>query len=141
MRAAARHDLLLAAADWQSRALTLAELQEAGYEVMAVPGVRYAARALIRRLVAPPLILVDTHGDPDATPGHVEGLQELAPGVPLILIAGAYDWAAWEPLRPHLAALLRRPVTVGEIVAAVRRVLPPPGDQHPRPNAAGAGSA
>src|SRR5262245_39469054 len=110
-----RHDLLLIAADWQSRALTLVELQEAGYEVMAVPGLRYGVKALIERLVAPPLILADMHADEDATPERVEGLLELAPEAPLILIVGAYDRAAWEPLRGRLAGLLQRPVTVGEI--------------------------
>jgi DNA-binding NtrC family response regulator len=120
----ARHDLLLVAADWQSRALTLAELQEAGYEVMAVPGVRYGVKALIERLVAPPLLLIDIHADEDATPERVEGLLELAPGAPAILVGDVYGQAAWEPLRPRLAALLHRPITVGQVVAAVRRTLP-----------------
>jgi hypothetical protein len=119
-----RHDLLLIAADWQSRTFTLAELQEVGYEVMAVPGLRYGIKALIERLVMPPLILADTHADDDATPERVEGLLELVPNIPLILVISAYDRPIWEPLRPRLAALLHRPVTVGEIVSAVRRAWP-----------------
>lgn len=121
-----RRDLLLIAADWQSRALTLAELEEAGYEVMAVPGLRYGLRALRRGLVAPPLIVLDVHDDETATPERARQALALAPGAPLVLIVGAYDRAAWEELRPQAAAWLTRPVTVGEIVAAVRRLLPPP---------------
>lgn len=119
-----RRDLLLIAADWQSRALTLAELQEAGYEVMAVPGLRYGLRALRRGLVVPPLIVLDVHDDAEATPERAAQLLALAPGVPLILIVGAFERAQWEPLRPQVAAWLTRPVTVGEVVAAVRRLLP-----------------
>jgi hypothetical protein len=47
--------------------------------------------------------------------------------VPLILVADSIGNELWEPLRPRVAALLRRPIHVGEIVDAVRRISPPPG--------------
>jgi len=67
---------------------------------------------------------VPSRRDQHATPQHVEGLLELVPGVPLILVVGGLDIASWEPLRPRVAALLRRPITVGEIVDVVRRATP-----------------
>lgn len=128
-RVGPRRDLLLIAADWQSRALTLAELQEAGYEVMAVPGVEYALRALRRGLVAPPLIVLDVHDDPAATPERVARLMELASGVPLVLIVGVYDRAMWEPLKPRVVAWIERPVTIGRIVDTVRSFAEPSSQQ------------
>ncbi len=128
-RVGPRRDLLLIAADWQSRALTLAELQEAGYEVMAVPGVEYALRALRRGLVAPPLIVLDVHDDPVATPERATRLMELAPGVPLVLIVGVYDRATWQPLKSQVAAWLERPVTIGQIITTVRAFAAPSGQE------------
>jgi DNA-binding NtrC family response regulator len=121
-----RRDLLLIVADLRTRSLILAELQEAGYEVMAVPGLRYGLKAVLQGLVDPPAVVLDVHDDAFSTPERVRELMSLLPGVPLILIVGVYDVGAYEPLREGAAAFLVRPVTVGEITAAVRRVLPPP---------------
>lgn len=116
-------DVLLIAADWQSRALLLAELQEAGYSVTAAPGLRHAYRALMGRRVRPEVIVLDVSGDEEATPGYVEQLLELAPGSPMILLAGALDLAAWQPLRDRVAGFLRRPLRVGDVVEAVQHRL------------------
>ena len=116
-------DVLLIAADWQSRTLVLAELREAGYSVIAAPALRYAYRALLARRVHPKVIVLDVSGDEEATPGYVEPLLELAPGSPMILLAGGPDLATWQPLRDHAVEVLRRPLTVGEAVEAVRRGL------------------
>jgi len=116
-------DVLLIAADRQSRTLVLAELQEAGYSVIATPALRYAFRALLGRRVHPEVIVLDVSGDEEATPGYVEQLPELAPGSPMILLAGALDLAAWQPLRDRVAGFLRRPLRVGDVVEAVRRSL------------------
>ena len=118
--------LLLIAADWQSRALAVAELQDRGYDVMALPGLRYAVKALVDERVVPLLIVLDVHDDEDATPRRVEQLLDLAPDAPLILIVGVYDRATWEPLRVRAAAWLQRPVSVGEVAEAVERVMPRP---------------
>ena len=119
-----RRDLLLIVADLDARRLILAELQEAGYEVMAVPGLKYGLKAVLRGLVEPPAVVLDVHGDDFCTPERVRELLTLLPGVPMVLVVGAYERAAYEPLREQVAAFLVRPVTVGEIVHAVRRVLP-----------------
>jgi DNA-binding NtrC family response regulator len=123
---AARCDVLLIAADWQSRALLLAELQGEGYEVRAVPGLCHALRALVAGRVQPRLILIDVHEDPDAAPGPVEQIVALVPDIPVLLIAGAYDEAAWQPLRDRFAGILRRPLTVGQVAEAVRLLLTEP---------------
>jgi hypothetical protein len=57
----------------------------------------------------------------------VDDLLALLRDVPLILVADSIGNELWEPLRPRVAALLRRPIHVGEIVDAVRRISPPPG--------------
>ncbi len=119
-----RRDLLLIVADLDARRLILAELQEAGYEVMAVPGLKYGLKAVLRGLVEPPAVVLDVHGDDFCTPERVRELLTLLPGVPMVLVVGAYERAAYEPLREQVVAFLVRPVTVGEIVHAVRRVLP-----------------
>jgi DNA-binding NtrC family response regulator len=124
---AALHDVLLASADLEERRLLYAELREAGYEVMAVEGIRDAVRALLLGVVRPPLVLLDLHGDPQATHKGVDDLLALLRDVPLILVADSIGNELWEPLRPRVAALLRRPIHVGEIVDAVRRISPPPG--------------
>jgi DNA-binding NtrC family response regulator len=116
-------DVLLIAADWQSRALVLAELREAGYSVIAAPALRHAYRALLGRRVHPRVILLDVSADNDATPEYVEQLYELAPGIPLILLTGAYDAKDWQPILESAAGNLRKPVSVGEVVKEVRRHL------------------
>jgi len=118
-----RCDVLLVAADWQSRALLLAELQEEGCEVIALPGLRYALPALLAGRVHPRLILFDVQGDEDATPAHAEQLRELAPDTSLVLLVGAHDLAVWLPLQDQVKGFMQRPVTVGDVAKAVRRHL------------------
>ncbi len=118
-----RHDILLCAADWQSRALILAELQELGYEVMAVPGVTYAIEAILRGLNDPPLILVDVYHDTTATPEKVRGLLSLLPGRPAILMIGVFDRDRWLPLCQEVSRCFLRPFRIGEVVDAVMELL------------------
>lgn len=120
-----RRDLLLIVADLRTRSLTLAELQEAGYEVMAVPGLQYGLRAILQGRVEPPAIVLDVHNDEFCTPERVQELVSLLPDAPVILIVGVYEQAAYEPLREDVAVFLVRPVRIGEVVEAVRRVFPP----------------
>jgi DNA-binding response OmpR family regulator len=119
------HDVLLSSADLKERRLLFAELLEAGYEVMPVESIVDAIRALLLGVVKPPLILLDVHGDPQATPEQVEHLLAASAGVPLVLIVGALDRELWKPLYSRVAALLRRPITIGQIVATVRQIKAP----------------
>ncbi len=118
-----RKDILLSSADWQSRTLILAELQELGYDVMAVPGMRYAISAALKGLVDPPLLIIDVHGDESATPEDVRGLMTLFRGRPLILLVPVFDQARWEPLRGEVARYFRRPIRIGDVVQAVQQLL------------------
>jgi hypothetical protein len=62
----------------------------------------------------------------DSLPGRVEQLLDAAAGVPLILVLGANGSAVWEPLRQK-ATLLRRPISIGNIVDAARHISPVSG--------------
>jgi len=117
-------DLLLVAEDWQSRALVLAELQEAGYEVNAQAGLRRALHHLARDPEHPPLVVLDLHGDEFATPETVDALLRLAPQAKLILIVGVYAEPVWDRFVAEGSIVLRRPVSVGGIVQQVKRLLP-----------------
>jgi CheY-like chemotaxis protein len=117
-------DLLLVAEDWQSRALVLAELQEAGYEVNAQAGLPQALNHLGRHPEHPRLILLDLHGDAFATPETVAALLHLVPGAKLVLIVGVYAEPVWDRFATRGNVVLRRPVSVGEIVDQVKRILP-----------------
>ncbi len=118
-----RHDILLASADWQSRTLILAELQERGYEVMAVPGLRYAIQAVLRGLVDPPLLIIDVYHDQEATPDDLKGLLTLLPQRPVILLGGAFDQARWQSLADDVTQVFHRPIRVGDVVEAVAQLV------------------
>ena len=120
----ATRDVLLLAADLSERRLLFGELQETGYQVLPVAGLSVALGALLQGLVKPRLILINVEGDEHATPRSVESLMGAAPHVPVILVVGAIGRSHWEPLRGRVAELLSRPITFGEIVEAVKRILP-----------------
>ncbi len=116
-------ELLLVAADGRTRALLLAELQEAGYNVVALPSLEVALGALATGRVDPALVVLDVQGDPRADRrGIGQLLNFLEEDVPLVLVVGAYDARALAPLRARIAAWLSRPLRVGDVVAAVRRI-------------------
>ena len=117
-------ELLLIAADGHTRALLLAELQEAGYNVVALPSLEVALAALATSRVNPALVLLDTQGDPRADPrGIGQLLNFLEEDVPLVLVVGAYDAYALAPLRSRVAAWLPRPLQIADILTTVRRLL------------------
>lgn len=118
-------EILLSAAQWQARALLLATLKEAGYEVVALPGLRFALPALAAGRVRPALVVLDVSGDPEAHPQRVRQLLRLLEAVPVILLLGVYEATAFAPLREQVAAWLTRPLRVASILAAVQRLYPP----------------
>ncbi|HEX8684146.1 MAG TPA: hypothetical protein VF707_17625 [Ardenticatenaceae bacterium] len=118
---------LLVAADWQSRALLLAELQERGIEVRTEAGVRWATRALMHERLAPPLLLLDTTSDPDATPDKVERLLAILAedGVhpTLLFLVSVFGLAEWQEPFGNRATILTRPRTVNEVATLVQALL------------------
>ncbi|HHS98242.1 MAG TPA: hypothetical protein ENK08_10185 [Chloroflexi bacterium] len=121
-----RGKVLLVAADWRTRALLLAELKEAGYDVMALPGIRWALAALAGGRVVPVLAVLDVTGDADASPARVRQLLRLLGDAPLVLLVGTYDVQVFAPLRGRVAAWLSRPLRLARVVEAVRWLYPPP---------------
>ena len=73
-------DLLLIAADLEERRLLFAELLEAGYKALSLPGAMHALVWLRSARAAPPLIVLDVFGDEQATPAFVESLRQLCAG-------------------------------------------------------------
>ncbi len=119
------HPILLVAAPWKERAYLLAELQERGYEVRAVPGIHHAIGYLIRRPhVKPALVLLDVTDDPDLSPRTLRDLLALSAPSPWIVLTSATralpDPSLLKEARVHV---LRRPVAVGDVVARVEALL------------------
>lgn len=118
-----RSDILLISADRRSRALLLAELQEAGYDVVALPSLEVALAALAGGRLSPALVVLDVQGDPDANPRRIgQLLNFLEEDVPSVLIVGAYDAQALSSLRERVALWLSRPLRVGDVLTAIRRI-------------------
>ncbi len=127
-------EVLLIAAQWHTRALLLAELREAGYEVVALPGLRLALPALAAGRVRPVLVVLDTADDPEAHPQRVQQLLRLLEDVPVVLLVGAYGASAFAPLQGRVAAWLTRPLRVASVVAAVQRLCPLDAPDRRQPN-------
>jgi AmiR/NasT family two-component response regulator len=120
-----RRDVLLIAANLNERRLLYGELLEAGYDVMPVPGAAIALGQLLQKSVEPRLVLLDVRDDQEVTTKSVEYLLTLI-SAPLIVVVGAIDRELWTAIESSVAALLARPITIGQIVEAVKRTLPPP---------------
>lgn len=117
----------LIAMDWQSRALLLAELEERGVEARAEAGLRDALRVLITERVAPPLLIIDTARDPDATPGALHRLlrilEEDNTRPVVMLLVGTFERGTWNASFGERATILVRPFTIGEAAAEVQAKL------------------
>ena len=98
--------------DWTLRATVRAELREAGVEALGMESADDAAREIAAGRM-PSAVVLD-----GAVTG--EGLVSLSRSVPVIVVA-----SRTEPSQPPagVAAVLYRPVRVGEIVARVHEVL------------------
>jgi DNA-binding response OmpR family regulator len=98
--------------DWTLRSLVRAELREHGVEALGMESLADAAQAIAIGTVPSAVVL-------DATPlGAATALEFLPRSVPVLLVtspgAPAPAWAA---------AVLSKPVRVGEIVASVETLL------------------
>jgi CheY-like chemotaxis protein len=120
----ASKDILLIAPDLDERRLLLAELREAGYEVLPAPNADYAIRAILLKLTLPSLVLWDEHGGPSTTPADRQRLSSLTPNVPWMVIESAIAPGRQQPLGHPAATVLQRPIRIGQIVEAVRAVVP-----------------
>jgi hypothetical protein len=58
------------------------------------------------------------------TPEKRQRLSSLTPNVPWMVIEGVIPTGRREPLGPPVAKVLRRPIRIGQIVDAVRTIIP-----------------
>jgi hypothetical protein len=114
----------LIAPDFDERKLLLAELREAGYEVLPAPDADYAIRAMLLKLILPSLVLWDEQGGRATTPAERDHVSRLAPDVPWLVIENAIPTCRQQPLRQPLARVLRRPLRIGQVVEAMRSLIP-----------------
>ena len=117
--------VLLVAAAWKERALLLAELQERGFDVRAMPGIVPAIGFLVRRpRVVPRLVILDVGDDPDIGERTLRDLLELTEGSPWLVIASTTRTVdGWPLLTAKRATVLTRPVRVRDVVAAAEKLL------------------
>ena len=112
--------ILIVSEDQWPRALLRAELRDAGYDAIGATtlsrALRHAPAEADRGPVAS--LVVDARAAA-AEPAALDGAPLRYPGARIVLVAraGAVPAGPW-------AAVLRRPVTIGEIVATVRRLVP-----------------
>lgn len=112
-----RDEVLLALPDTRLRALVLAQLQEEGYQVVAVPRFSQALRLLARGL-RPRAVVAELEDAPEVA---LEGLRRS--GVTVLAVAGQLDRAKAERLA---VPCMLRPFTVGQLVDRVRDLVGPP---------------
>ena len=117
--------ILLVVVPWKERALLLAELQERGHEVRALPGIVHAIGYVIRRpQVQPALVVLDVNDDPDISARTLRDLAELTEGAPWVIITSATRRVdGLDALPQGQVHTLRRPVRVEDVVNAVATCL------------------
>ena len=105
--------ILVVGREWKFRALLRAQLREEGYEALAFEILQDAEA----ELASAAALVFDTA---DFKPEEWQAqLQQLAATLPVVVVAGAD-----EPVEILLACVLRRPVRLSDIVAAVREIKP-----------------
>ncbi len=108
--------------DWILRTTVRAELRHLGIEALGMESADEVAR-MIARGTTPSVVVVDSTAA-NATPASREALHNLARRMPVIVVASrpGISGEAGTPL-DGAAAVLYRPVRVGEIVARVQQLL------------------
>jgi DNA-binding response OmpR family regulator len=123
----------LVESDHWPRALLRAELIERGYDAIGFPSLDEAiVRLAVERERRPALVFLDLAGQP-VSRGAVALLS--AGGVPVLGLAAATDPSS-DLAGLGLTAVLRRPLSLGEIADAIERTLTslrgrPPGTRPP----------
>lgn len=107
------------------RSLLFAQLREEGFQVSAVETLQEVLPSLARLELRPEVVVLDTR-EQRWTERELRELRLVLPGVPLVVVSGARDAAALSLLREVADELLVRPVSVGQVAEAVRRVLARP---------------
>ncbi|WP_025323462.1 hypothetical protein [Deferrisoma camini] len=106
---------------WPARAFLYAELKEAGLDVCGVDAVDDLAEALWRWPDRFGAVLMDPAGFPADDVARAVRMARRA-GLSVLLVAGPWDLDRLAD-RVTGARMLRKPVTIGAVVDAVRRTL------------------
>ncbi len=117
--------ILLIVRDWKARAFIRAQLLEEGYEVSSTEDLGQAIARLCGAALRPSLIVLDTVGQ-DIDPSGWANLQALTDHAPLIICTGVYELNSLDLPEASAVKVLVRPFTVGEVVEAVKALLPLP---------------
>jgi len=113
-------DVLLLSAEWPERALLRAQLIEQGYEVVAID--RWPIPRRYRRpAMKPRVIVIDLRDLPDPRATLDEVRLILPPNRVVVLMA--LGTVSEDEVRQLGFNVIDRPATVGDVVAAVGRVL------------------
>ncbi len=102
--------VLVVGREWKFRALLRAQLREEGYEALAFETLEDAEA---EQAGAAALVFDTT----DAGAEWLPALRRLE-HLPVVVVAGAEEW-----LEIERATILRRPLSVGDIVSVVREVI------------------
>lgn len=109
--------VFIVSGDWNLRGAVRAELREAGVEAMGLESVEDMAR-VIAGGIAPSLVVLDGAGLHNAE--RRKALENLSSRLPVLLIDSRLDPAPPLPV----AATMRRPVQIRQIVERVLAMLP-----------------
>src|SRR5439155_23296130 len=120
--------ILIVSPDQRSRALLRAELRETGYDAIGASSLTTALRYPPDEPDRGPVGLFIVDGDAAATPALLERTRARYAGSRFLLIRrGAAAAPSPPPERPPPLPKGRRPpITIGEIVAAARELVPLP---------------
>lgn len=110
--------VLIVSDDQWPRALVRAEMEAGGWDAVGAPDLRWAARALPDEPGRGPVRLVILAQDAAGDAAALEALRALHPSAPILLLGHRVR----EPPAGPWAEVLRRPVSVGEVVAAAARL-------------------
>jgi DNA-binding response OmpR family regulator len=113
-------DIVLLGTEWRTRALLRAQLIEEGFEVLATDTWPMMRRHL-RPGEKPRLAIVDLHCLPDPE-GVLNDLRTLMTR-DRVLVLTAMDTVPSEAIEQLGFRVLKRPVSIGDVVTAVGRVL------------------
>lgn len=121
--------VLVIAAPWRERALLVAELQERGCDVRALPGIVYAIGYLVRRPhVRPAVVVVDVAEDPDISSRTVRDLLQLTEPSPWVVILPSTRKVEPDLVSSPRIRRMKRPVSIGEVVETVLTLLQEEGE-------------
>jgi hypothetical protein len=113
-------DVVLIGPEWPERALLSAQLIEEGYHVVATDAWPIP-RQFLRSGLKPRALIVDLHGLPEPR----EALDEIRGVIPAerVVVVTALGTISADEVRTLGFRVVSRPVTVGNIVAAVAALL------------------